>query len=185
MVIYHAIGVRHIRWNISRSPSYGLIGVGTHITTKNRSFWALFGVPESDIHSPNLPMVIYHATGVRHIRWNISRNLKPLQCLIPGLFGPVGSGGYETLSGPFMNQKLWFFAWMPHFHPNEWQSTLEPVENFLDPWYTHFWPILGHFRGPRGWLSLTKPPNGHISCQWGQTHPLEHFQESIIWVHRG
>merc|ERR1712055_1251334 len=71
MVIYHAIGVRHIRWNISRSQSYGLIGVGTHITTKNRSFWALFGVPESDIHSPNLPMVIYHATGVRHIRWNI------------------------------------------------------------------------------------------------------------------
>ena len=48
-------------------------------------------------------------------------------------------------SRPFMNQKFWFFAWMPHFHPNEWQSTLEPVENFLDPWYTHFWPILGHF----------------------------------------
>ena len=37
-------------------------------------FWAIFGVPEADYHSPNLPMVIYHANGVRHIRWNISRN---------------------------------------------------------------------------------------------------------------
>ena len=33
-----------------------------------------FRVPEADYHSPNLPMVIYHAIGVRHIRWNISRS---------------------------------------------------------------------------------------------------------------
>ena len=37
-------------------------------------FGPFLGLPEADYHSPNLPMVIYHAIGVRHIRWNISRN---------------------------------------------------------------------------------------------------------------
>ena len=30
-------------------------------------FRALFGLPEADTHSANLPLVIYHASGVRHI----------------------------------------------------------------------------------------------------------------------
>merc|ERR1711989_307864 len=36
-----------------------------------------FRVPEADYHSPNLPMVIYHANGVRLIRWNISHREFP------------------------------------------------------------------------------------------------------------
>ena len=30
-------------------------------------FRALFGLPEADTHSATLPLVIYHASGVRHI----------------------------------------------------------------------------------------------------------------------
>ena len=37
-------------------------------------FWALFRLQEADIHSPNLPLVKYYPSGVRHIRWDLSRN---------------------------------------------------------------------------------------------------------------
>ena len=32
---------------------------------------ALFGILEADIHSANLPLVIYYPSGVRHIRWDL------------------------------------------------------------------------------------------------------------------
>ena len=37
-------------------------------------FRALFGLPEADTHSANLPLVIYHARGVTHIRWYLFRS---------------------------------------------------------------------------------------------------------------
>ena len=45
-------------------------------------------------------------------------------------------------------------------------------------WNTHFCPISGTFRAPWGWYSLSQPPIGHISCQWGQTHPPGPFPET-------
>ena len=91
MVIYHAPGVGHIRRNISRDPSWGFIGVRTHVSlgvimepqcqrpifTRPATRWSYimpYIIPEAVYHSPNLPMVIYHAPGVSRIRGNISRN---------------------------------------------------------------------------------------------------------------
>ena len=166
MVIYHAIGVRHIRWNISRSQSYGLIGVGTHITTKNRSFWALFGVPESDIHSPNLPMVIYHATGVRHIRWNISRNLKPLQWLIPGLFGARRLRELRDAIRAVYESKIVIFCMNATF-PSQWMAKyLRTHTKFFRPLIYPFLAYFGPFSGSQR-LIIT-----HQTSQWSYIMPM-------------
>ena len=45
-------------------------------------FWSLYGIPETDTHSPHLLLVIYHASGVnRHplgregLRWKAPRRM--------------------------------------------------------------------------------------------------------------
>ena len=55
-----------------------IIRLKSTILTGSKPFLApfrpFFGLLEADIHSANLPLVIYYPSGVRHIRWDLSRN---------------------------------------------------------------------------------------------------------------
>ena len=90
----------------------------------------------------------------------------------------IGEPGHR--SRPFMAWDFSDFAWTCIFDPLFTFRTFRAIREKKTFSKAHFRPILGTFRASRGWYSLTQPPVQHISCRWGQTHPLAPFPEQII-----
>ena len=161
MVIYHANGVRHIRWNISRNPSYGFIGVRTHIG----GLWL-----------DRLLTNHFLKTWITQSSWVMAlRGLAQKMC-------PETGDTTLVVSRKRINDTCFFSPNSIHiFFPESAKKCVYKRENQNKFRFSTFWKQQVSFL-----LFLdTEPPNGHISCHWGQTYPLEHLPESIIRAHRG